>query len=62
MFIDAPLNTIKTCAIVTSIPLMFIISYMVYGFIKWMREDFALTSGEDILRQSREAAGAVPAE
>ncbi len=62
MFIDAPLNTIKTCAIVTSIPLMFIIGYMVYGFIKWMREDFALTSGEDILRQSRVAADAVPAE
>ncbi len=62
MFIEAPLNTIKTCAIVTSIPLMFIIGYMVYGFIKWMRQDYALTSGEDILRQSREAAGVVPAE
>lgn len=62
MFIDAPLNTIKTCAIVTSIPLMFIIAYMVFGFVKWLSQDYALVSGEDILKQSRVSAAAVPAE
>ncbi|VFQ43093.1 BCCT family transporter [Desulfoluna butyratoxydans] len=41
MFINAPLNTIKTCAIVTAVPLTFIICYMVYGFITWLRADFA---------------------
>ena len=41
MFINAPLNTIKTCAIVTAVPLTFIICYMVYGFIKWMNADFS---------------------
>ena len=57
MFIDAPLNTIKTCAIVTSIPLTFILGYQVYGFVKWMTADYALKSSEQILQESREKAG-----
>ncbi|WP_240375089.1 BCCT family transporter [Bacillus piscicola] len=39
IFIDAPLNTVKTAAIVTSIPLMAILVVMIYGLIRWMRED-----------------------
>ncbi|MDD7911592.1 MULTISPECIES: BCCT family transporter [Pseudovibrio] len=61
MFIEAPLNTIKTCAIVTSIPLLFIIGYMVQGFIRWMHQDYGLVSGENIQQLAREAASA-PAE
>ncbi|SIN74866.1 BCCT family transporter [Halodesulfovibrio marinisediminis] len=53
MFIDAPLNTIKTCAIVTSIPLSFIIGYMVYGFVKWMGQDYAEKSAETIIAEGR---------
>lgn len=41
MFINAPLNTIKTCAIVTAIPLTFIICYMVWGMVRWMAADFS---------------------
>ncbi len=51
MFINAPLNTIKTCAIVTAVPLIFILCYMVYGFIKWMGEDYSKKSVEEIVRE-----------
>ncbi|OLQ72163.1 glycine/betaine ABC transporter [Photobacterium proteolyticum] len=40
MFIDAPLNTVQTLAIVTSLPLMIVIFIMLYGFSKWLKEDF----------------------
>jgi BCCT family betaine/carnitine transporter len=40
MFIEAPINTIKTSAIATATPLMFVIVYMVYGFIRWMINDY----------------------
>ena len=36
MFIDAPLSTIQTLAIVTSLPLMIVIFIMLYGFFKWL--------------------------
>ncbi|NOI65086.1 BCCT family transporter [Vibrio sp. 99-8-1] len=36
MFIDAPLSTIQTLAIVTSLPLMVVIFIMLYGFFKWI--------------------------
>lgn len=52
MFINAPLNTIKTCAIVTAIPLTFIMCYMIVGFIKWMRADYALKSPEQIMKEN----------
>ncbi|WP_147821179.1 BCCT family transporter [Salidesulfovibrio onnuriiensis] len=54
MFINAPLNTIKTCAIVTSVPLTFIVGYMVYGWIKWMKQDYGLKSAETIAAEARE--------
>lgn len=41
MFIDAPLNTVQTLAIVTSLPLMVVIFVMLYGFNKWLKEDFS---------------------
>lgn len=39
MFIDAPLSTVQTLAIVTSLPLMIVIFIMLYGFFKWIKED-----------------------
>ncbi|NRF14683.1 BCCT family transporter [Vibrio coralliilyticus] len=36
MFIDAPLSTVQTLAIVTSLPLMVVIFIMLYGFFKWI--------------------------
>ncbi|RDH43019.1 BCCT family transporter [Zooshikella ganghwensis] len=52
LFINAPLNTIKTCAIVTSIPLTFILFYMVYGFINWLKTDYGLQTAEQIMQES----------
>jgi len=37
MFIDAPLSTVQTLAIVTSLPLMFVIFVMLYGFFGWIK-------------------------
>lgn len=41
IFINAPMETVKTAAIVTSIPLIFILIIMIYGWLKWMKEDMA---------------------
>lgn len=40
IFINASLDTIKTSAIITAIPIIFIMLLIFYGFIKWIREDF----------------------
>ncbi len=39
IFIGANLNTIKTAAIITGVPIIFIMIIMIYGWMKWMRED-----------------------
>ncbi len=39
ILIGADLNTIKTCAIITGIPIMFVMIIMVVGWLKWMKED-----------------------
>lgn len=39
IFIGADLNTIKTCAIITGVPIIFIMIIMIYGWIKWMIKD-----------------------
>ncbi|WP_188628519.1 BCCT family transporter [Oceanisphaera marina] len=48
MFIDAPLSTVQTLAIVTSLPLMVVIFIMLYGFFHWIN--------------SRETVNAQPAQ
>ena len=48
IFIDAPLDTIKTAAIVTAIPLLVVLVIMNYGMIRWMREDYGEVSREAI--------------
>ncbi|WP_051303590.1 BCCT family transporter [Psychromonas aquimarina] len=48
MFIDAPLNTVQTLAIVTSLPLTMVIFTMLYGFCKWIKEDFGELSAAQI--------------
>lgn len=39
IFIGADLNTIKTCAIITGVPIIFIMIVLIYGWIKWMVKD-----------------------
>ncbi|WP_137008380.1 MULTISPECIES: BCCT family transporter [Aquitalea] len=40
IFAKAPLNTMKTTVIVTAIPFALITLVMVYGLLKWLREDY----------------------
>lgn len=44
ILIHASLSTIKTCAIVTAAPLLFIIAIMVWGWMKWMVKDMKKSS------------------
>lgn len=55
MFINASLNTIKTAAIVTSIPLTFVLCYMVYGMLRWMVKDYGKKSAEEIINEDGKA-------
>jgi BCCT family betaine/carnitine transporter len=41
ILIGANLNTIKTCAVATAIPLIFIMIIMLYGWLKWMFKDYS---------------------
>lgn len=46
IFIGANLNTIKTCAIITGVPIILIMIVMVVGWMKWMIKDFSSASAE----------------
>lgn len=47
IFIGANLNTIKTAAILTGVPIIFIMIIMVRGWIKWMVEDDKAKSNKE---------------
>ena len=51
IFIGANLNTIKTCAIITGVPIIFIMIIMVYGWMKWMKEDSVLDDQVPVVDQ-----------
>lgn len=48
IFINASLDTIKTCAFITAIPILFIMIVMLYGWLKWMFNDFSKKSAVEI--------------
>lgn len=48
MLVNAPLDTLKTCAIISGIPLCFVLGYLIYGFLRWMFQDFGSRSAEEI--------------
>ncbi len=48
IFIGADLNTIKTAAILTGVPILFIMIIMIVGWAKWMINDFSKMSKEEI--------------
>ncbi len=48
IFIGADLNTIKTCAIITGVPIIFIMLIMIVGWIKWMVKDYGNVSSEQL--------------
>ena len=45
---EAPLETLKTFAILSGVPLAFVLGYVVYGFMRDMNADFSKYSPEDI--------------
>ncbi len=53
IMIGANLNTIKTCAVATAIPLVFIMIIMLYGWLKWMFEDYANKNSVEIFEESK---------
>ena len=48
IFIGADLNTIKTCAILTGVPIIFIMLIMIVGWVKWMVKDYGTVSSEQL--------------
>ncbi|NYB76139.1 BCCT family transporter [Sedimentibacter hydroxybenzoicus DSM 7310] len=48
ILINADLNTIKTCAIITAVPIIFIMIIMLIGWVKWMIKDF---SGKEVINE-----------
>lgn len=41
ILINANLNTIKTCAIITAIPIVFIMILVLVGWVRWMIQDYS---------------------
>lgn len=54
MFTNAPISTIKTCAIVTGIPLSIVMAVLIVGFYRWMKEDYGEASlvGKKLINKS----------
>lgn len=48
IFIGADLNTIKTCAFITAVPIIFIMIVLLWGWIKWMVQDFGKTTAAEL--------------
>lgn len=48
ILIGANLNTIKTCAIITGVPIIFIMLVMIVGFVRWMVRDYGKKTSQEI--------------
>lgn len=53
IFIGANLNTIKTSAIITGVPIVLIMIVMVIGWMKWMVKDYGAFSAETIQQNNQ---------
>ena len=51
IFINASLDTIKTCAFITAIPIVFIMIVMLYGWIRWMFSDYGRKAAYEIEKE-----------
>lgn len=51
IFINADLNTIKTSAIITAVPIIFIMILIFYGFVKWLLKDYAKVPSYEIEKE-----------
>lgn len=57
VFIKAPLNTMKTAVIVTALPFSVVLALLLYGLIRWLREDYGHLPAEQIAQTVPAAAG-----
>ena len=51
IFIGASLDTIKTCAFITAVPIIFIMLVMLYGWLRWMVKDYGRVPAAEIEKQ-----------
>ena len=51
IFIGASLDTIKTCAFITAVPIIFIMLVMLYGWLRWMVKDYGKVPAAEIEKQ-----------
>lgn len=50
ILIGASINTIKSCAFITSVPVIFIMIVLLYGWVRWMRKDYGGISAAEMDR------------
>ena len=51
ILINADLNTIKTCAIITAVPIIFIMLVMLVGWLRWMSADYRGVTSEELEKE-----------
>ena len=51
ILINADLNTIKTCAIITAVPIIFIMLVMLVGWLRWMAADYRGVTSEELEKE-----------
>ena len=66
ILINANLGTIKTCAVITAVPILFIMVFLLFGWFRWMQKDFGKLSASEITiefdKRDAAAAAARPVE
>ena len=50
IFINASLDTIKTCAFITAVPIIFVMLVMLIGWMRWMKKDFGKNTPQEIVK------------
>ncbi|MNR20268.1 putative transporter [compost metagenome] len=61
LFAKASLSTMKTAVVLTAIPFMVILLVKIYGFFKWMMEDYGQMPAYRIEEEAARLAGEEPA-
>lgn len=62
LFAKASLSTMKTAVVLTAIPFMLILLVKIYGFFKWMLQDYSHVPAYRIEEEAARLAGESPEE
>lgn len=54
ILMNADLNTIKTCAIITAVPIIFIMIVMLFGWMRWMNHDYGSVTRQQLETMMKE--------